>query len=722
MTERLPIRRPTKLVGDVVAVDLETTGLHPWHGDTPFMVSFCDCEFNQIAFSGYVDPQRGVHWNQCQFDFIREVIRCPNIRKVFHNAEFDLRMLDVVYGLEVQGPIDDTLFMAHVANNLEPTYKLKNLAETYAEVGREDEQDLQHLVVRARSIARKLNKAVQADNLSEFLDVLKEAHARPVYDLWDAGGIQLGERVQQDYWLPTLLWPKDKTCEKYCLLDTKRTMLLWKLYQDLFEQDTTLGKIYAFEMELWPTTWRMRTRGVAVNLSEVKKEQRRCSNQMAMQLAILIKHSWPDFNPGSDPQRHKLFFEKLGFKPKTKTEKGAPQVNGSFLSDHLNCPAAVALMRYESAAKGKSSFFDIYDANAVRSRPGRLISGEARVLPPELGILHPDFLQIEARTCRYSCRQPNVQNVANALATRGNVEPIQARTPFVPRPGYVWYGFDYSQLEGRIFADFAQEPFMLEAFAKGRDLHTECGNKAWGGVDNPAAVRAAINALELLHPEPSSDAVAEVWAEFGFTAGSPGVGQIAKAWLTQFDWLIVEAEKAIGKKNTRAKAKMLLFLKIFGGGAKAASDLMGCSYREADEFLYEYDIAFPRIDAFQQEVVEEVNQNGFILTAYGRRLYVDPKKPYKGVNYRVQGSAADLLKHQTVRLMPYVSGTRLNAHPILTIHDELVLEVAKKDSHRWFLRSCKRLMEDHQGHFGIDLPVDVAKVVTNWAEKEPVEL
>jgi DNA polymerase-1 len=92
------------------------------------------------------------------------------------------------------------------------------------------------------------------------------------------------------------------------------------------------------------------------------------------------------------------------------------------------------------------------------------------------------------------------------------------------------------------------------------------------------------------------------------------------------------------------------------------------------------------------------------------------------VNYLVQGSAADLLKRSMIRVFDYLKKLALDAHLILTIHDELGFEILKKHAHRWLLRSLAMLMADNEGHFDVPTPVELQKVTNNWSEKLEVHV
>jgi DNA polymerase-1 len=86
----------------------------------------------------------------------------------------------------------------------------------------------------------------------------------------------------------------------------------------------------------------------------------------------------------------------------------------------------------------------------------------------------------------------------------------------------------------------------------------------------------------------------------------------------------------------------------------------------------------------------------------------------------VQGRAADFLKRGMIRCDRLCRESGLDAHVIMTLHDEIIFEIAKKDARRSFIQSLAHEMADNEGHFGIPTPVEIEKVSSNWASKSKV--
>jgi DNA polymerase-1 len=84
------------------------------------------------------------------------------------------------------------------------------------------------------------------------------------------------------------------------------------------------------------------------------------------------------------------------------------------------------------------------------------------LIHPKTGRIHPDFNQLGADTGRFSCTNPNIQQIPATSDFRGC---------FVAAPGYKLITCDYSQAELRILAQLSEDPAFVEAFQSGGDLH-----------------------------------------------------------------------------------------------------------------------------------------------------------------------------------------------------------------------------------------------------------
>lgn len=188
------------------------------------------------------------------------------------------------------------------------------------------------------------------------------------------------------------------------------------------------------------------------------------------------------------------------------------------------------------------------------------------------------------------------------------------RNAFVAREGCTLLAPDFSGIEMRLLAHAADEKTMKKLYAEGVDLHR---------------------------------------------------------WTAQHAYRTEEPTK-----KQRQVAKNAGFAKVFCAGIETFAGTARISLDAATDFMQTYDELFPGVEAFHHTVTREVNAGrgrkwGSIRTELGRRLYVEKEKAYKGVNYRIQGTAGQVLKVKLAELDAAGLGDFIR----LPIHDEIVMEV-----------------------------------------------
>lgn len=108
----------------------------------------------------------------------------------------------------------------------------------------------------------------------------------------------------------------------------------------------------------------------------------------------------------------------------------------------------------------------------------KLYTGFALTLPKMInkttGRIHTSFWQ-NLKTGRISASDPNLLQIPGRT-TEGKA----MRECFVPEPGNILVGGDYSGCELRIIAELSQDPLWLDVFNKNGDLHSELCVKTFG--------------------------------------------------------------------------------------------------------------------------------------------------------------------------------------------------------------------------------------------------
>jgi DNA polymerase I-like protein with 3'-5' exonuclease and polymerase domains len=260
---------------------------------------------------------------------------------------------------------------------------------------------------------------------------------------------------------------------------------------------------------------------------------------------------------------------------------------------------------------------------------------------------------------------------------------------------------------------------MLKAVLEGKDVHSIAAEKVFNGENNPLAIRQAVLSLDLAAGQTWSDEVKAVWKSLGVREGkqysSEDKERIARRWLEQYDWNILKAEKTVGRKNTRGVAKQTTFTKVYGGGVPTLASTLRIDHDLAETVWNVYDGLFPRIVEWQGEMVRFAMKNGYITTRWGRKLRIYAPRAYTtAVNYHVQGTAADLLKHCMRKVEQWWKDEEIRAGSVMVIHDEHDAEWHKEDFTMRNIRRYGELMSDSDGYIGVPMPVSPLLVTDSW--------
>ena len=139
----------------------------------------------------------------------------------------------------------------------------------------------------------------------------------------------------------------------------------------------------------------------------------------------------------------------------------------------------------------------------------------------------------------------------------------------------------------------------------------------------------------------------------------------------------------------RAAAKTVNFGVIYGKTAFSLAKELGISRPQAQQFIDAYFQLYAGVARYMEEVTEQVRREGAVCTLMGRRREIpDIRSANFSVrqqgermarNMPIQGTAADLLKVAMIRVDRALGERRFRARMVLTVHDELVLEVPESE-------------------------------------------
>jgi DNA polymerase I-like protein with 3'-5' exonuclease and polymerase domains len=302
-------------------------------------------------------------------------------------------------------------------------------------------------------------------------------------------------------------------------------------------------------------------------------------------------------------------------------------------------PVIATLLDYRTVQKALTS----YGQNMIE------------LINPTTGRLHADFRQIGAPTGRFSCTNPNIQQVPHA---------VEYRRCFSGHPeGRKLVIADYSQIELRILAEFSGDRGFINAFNSGADLHRVTAAEVFN-VALDQVTREQRDFAKRLN--------------FGVVYG---IGAQRFSIMTGLS--VPEAENVLRKYFA--------------------------TYRQLDTYLHE---------AANRAVNERQARTGsgrlvrFRYDEQDRQQISMTKR--NGKNTPIQGTSADILKRALRLLKDELRGT--NAQIVNIIHDEIVVE-ADADEAAAVAQKVERAMCAAGEEYVKSVPVKVeTEIADEWVK------
>ena len=174
-------------------------------------------------------------------------------------------------------------------------------------------------------------------------------------------------------------------------------------------------------------------------------------------------------------------------------------------------------------------------------------------------------------------------------------------------------------------------------------------------------------------------------------------------------------------KEQRRRAKAVNFGIMYGIGDYSLALDIGVSRKQAAEYIENYLNTYPQIRLYLENVVKNATENGYSETIFGRRRFIPELRSSNkniqafgkrvAMNSPIQGSAADIIKLAMIRISERLNKEKYDAHLILQVHDELVVE-CRRDIADKVSKIVKDEMENAAA-LRVPLTVDMF-VADNW--------
>lgn len=639
---------------EYVAFDTETTGLTS--KDQIIGLSVCTEENKAfyIIIHKYDKETKQLIITPC-WARIKEFVAILKTKKLIaHNSIFDCKMIEANYSISLMDSVHtDTMILAHLLNE-NRRVGLKDLASSMFGENSTAEQEEMKASVLANG--GKLTKTQ--------------------YEMFKADSHLMGKYGAKD-----------------ALLTYK---LFLSLVPELYEQK--LDKFF-YEDESMPLlkgpTYQLNTVGLKVDqdaLVTLKKtleaECLAAKDFIHSEIDSHVKDKYPGsnnknkFNIGASQQLSWLLFSKLGLEFNTLTDAGKTVCRAM----NLKLPYTFTAKR-DFIAKCENSKGEAYQpeaivngrkTNAKRIRnPWCYIACDKKTLIKlaprfkwierlleyqrkmkilntyvkgieiriQYGIIQPSFLQHGTTSGRYSSRNPNFQNLPR--------DDKRVKSCITARPGKVFVGADYSQLEPRVFAYFSKDERLLKAFEGEDDFYSVIGMEVYDKSDCTP------------RKEGSPDA-------FG-----------------------------VKYKKLRDLSKVIALASTYGATAHQLAPTTGKSIEDTQQDIDNYFERFPGVSDMMQDAHNTAKSSGKVENLFGRprrmpeamkinKLYGNTQHsdlPYEArnllnlaVNHRIQSTGASIVNRAAISFYKNCLHLGIKFNIVLQVHDSLTIECLAEDA------------------------------------------
>ena len=432
----------------------------------------------------------------------------------------------------------------------------------------------------------------------------------------------------------------------YAAEDADMTLRLYQMFKPLIDSSPALSKLYYHvELPLNEVLADMELRGIKIDSNKLREQSKQMLVEIQSLSAEIQELAGEAFNIDSPKQLSAILFDKLGLEAqgmRKKTATGQQSTRHEVLETMQGQHAIIAkILDYRHLAKLRSTYLEALP-NLVSAKTGRL---------------HSSFSQTGTATGRLSSNDPNLQNIPMRTAAGKKI-----REAFIAAPGYRLISADYSQVELRLLAHFAEAKSLIKGFNEGVDIHAATASELFG---------------------------------------------IPQEELTS---------------DQRRSAKAINFGLMYGMGPKRLSETIGISFSEAKAMINKYFDRYGEVRAYFSKAVADAELHEATHTLLGRRRplkEINAKGRFKAqaerlaVNTPIQGTAADILKLAMVSFYRALNERGLQAKMLLTVHDELVIEAPESETEA-VVTLLKECMEGAE-RLSVPLVVEVG-VGDNWAE------
>lgn len=341
-----------------------------------------------------------------------------------------------------------------------------------------------------------------------------------------------------------------------------------------------------------------------------------------------------------------------------KTAKGAPATSKDVLAD-----LGFMLKEWARTNPGWQPASEFLDHLRTCRKDAKIYSSYIKPLPghqKDDGRLHTTYNIGCTASGRFSSTAPSFHTLPRKS---------EIKKAFISRfENGIVLDADYSQIELRVLAVYANDEAMLGAFREGKDIHRVVGSQ--------------------LYNKPYDQVTSE----------------------------------------ERQQAKTVDFGLVYGRGAQAIADANNISIQAAEKIIEDFFIAFPKVRQFVDTQHAQIKKTGHCYSKFGRRRIVpeiNGTKKEKGkaarisVNSPIQGTASEITGLSIKRIYHRMKAMNLRSKIFGFVHDSCIVDICPGE----LLQVCsvvykEMFMMPQRLYPWLTLPLSVEfEIGMNWADK-----
>jgi len=372
-----------------------------------------------------------------------------------------------------------------------------------------------------------------------------------------------------------------------------------------------------------------------------------------------------DINLRSPKQLSELLYGVLGFPIRlrnkvTDKQRAEGKREGNASTDDSAFAHAIA----EDANEEQKVFLkNILAAKSCLTEESLFFSSYETLSHWRDNLVHPQSGQAMATSGRANYNSPNVSQLSHKSPVRKVLVPKYET--------HVWVSMDLSSQELLIAACESQDENMLSCFkGERRDIHSLTGTKIWN-IDNT--------------PE-----------------------------LTYEEFMSILKDKnhhlnSRVKDIRKRKAKGCNFLRNYLGTAKTLAVNLLITEAEAQRILTAAEEMFPDVTVWQNKVISEAENLGYVTEPMGRRKHLVLEGNWKdkhtlrsSVNFKIQASAAAQVKLIIGEIWKQRILDKFEAYFMFSVHDQIDFSV-RKDQVIDFIRTVHPIVTQPFANYGVEI-------------------